>query len=246
MLAAVVLALSACAGHEGGGAAESAAAPQGRYLAYEHQVDIELDAELLAQRLAQSQAACQQARFGACEVLEVGQHGGDQPSARLVVRIAPAGVEPLIAAASAGGEVGSRSTHAEDLAQAVADNALTRDRLQREQVRLQEFQKRPDLAVADMIALSQQMAQVEAQLQAARQESAQQERRIDTQKLTLQFQPPGLQSGGGEIGRAVRDFVSILATGTAWTIRAIAFLIPVALLVGVLLALWRWRRRRHR
>ena len=109
---------------------------------------------------------------------------------------------------------------------------------------MQEFQQRRDLAVADMIALSQRMAEAEAQLQAAEQEGAQHRRRIDTQLLTLHFQPPGGQEGRNEIGQAVRDFGKILSMGTAWTIRAAAFLIPLLLVLAVLVAgVRRWRRR---
>lgn len=247
-LLCAALLVAGCSKKEAAGvlaAPTGGAAPQGAFLAYEHDVRIDLDAGELAQRLAQSQAACQKATFGECEVLEVGQDGGDWPSARLVVRIVPAGVEPMIAAASRGGAIGSRSTHAEDLARAVQDNGELQERLRREQARLLEFQQRRDLAVADMIALSRQLAEVEAQLQAASQESAQQQRRIQTQKLTLRFQPPGGQSGRGEIAQAVRDFFATLAIGTAWTIRAVAFLIPVALVLCVVVALWRRLRRRR-
>jgi hypothetical protein len=215
------------------------------FLAYEHQATITLDAAQLPQRLQQARQSCLQGEFGNCEVLQLSQSGGDQPSAQLVVRIVPDGVEPLIAAAAKGGRVGERNTYAEDLAQLVADNDQARDRLRREQARLEEFQQRRDLAVADMIALSRQLADVEAQLQARSQEAAQYQRRIQTQKVTLAFEVPGLQSGGGEIGQAMRDFVSILATGTAWTIRAVAFLIPVVLVLAVLLAVWRRLRRRR-
>ncbi|MFC3655599.1 hypothetical protein ACFOPN_07925 [Xanthomonas hyacinthi] len=45
------------------------------------------------------------------------QRGGEHPQATLSVRIVPAKVEPLIAQAGSGGEIGSHSTHAEDLAQ---------------------------------------------------------------------------------------------------------------------------------
>jgi len=248
MLAA--LALAGCAKHEAGGAmapmaADAAGAPQGAFLAYEHDVEIALAAEELPARLARVQQACQAGKHGQCEVLHVGQSGGDHPSAQLTVRIVPAGVEPMIADASEAGTVGSRSTHAEDLAQSVQDTAQTQDRLRREQGRLQEFQQRRDLSVADMIALSQQLAQVEAQLQSLDQEAAQQQRRIQTQKLTLRFQPPGTQSGRGEIREAMRDFLATLATGTAWTIRAVAFLIPVVLLFVIAVALWRRVRRRR-
>lgn len=245
-----LLLLSACGRHAPearGGMAESAAplrSPAGAFLAYEHDVDIALAAGRIPERLKAAQEACTTARFGDCSVLEVGQQAGDHPQGRLVVRIAPAGVEPFIAFAGESAEIGSRNTRAEDLAQAVGDNALQQDRLQRERARLLEFQQRRDLAVADMIALSQQLAQVEAQLQAAQQEGAQHRHRIDTQRVTLSFAPPDGQSSRGEIRQAVRDFVSVLSTGTAWTIRAVAFLIPLAALLAILVALWRWRRRR--
>lgn len=151
----------------------------------------------------------------------------------------------MIALAGTGADIGSRSTRAEDLAVAVRDNDRQRDRLRRELERLQEFQQRRDLAVADMIALAGRIAETEAHQQAAEQEAAQHRRRIDTQLLTLSFTPPGGQSGRSEIGRAMRDFGATLAMGTAWTIRALALLIPIGLLVAVLLAAVRaWRRRR--
>ena len=87
-----------------------------------------------------------------------------------------------------------------------SDNTLMQDRLRKELARLQEFQQRRDLAVADMIALSQRMAEAEAQLQAAEQQGAQHRRRIDTQLLTLHFQPPGSEEGRNEVVQALRDF----------------------------------------
>ena len=213
-------------------------------LAYEHSVEIALPEDDIVARMQEAQLACRQAKFGDCVVLNVRQQGGDYPSASVGMRIAPAGVEPMIALASREAELGSRNTHAEDLAVVVRDNALAQDRLRRERERLQEFQARRDLAVADMIALSKQLAETEAQLQAAEQEGAQHRRRIDTQLLTLNFQPPRGERGRGEIGEAVRDFGRTLAMGTAWTIRALAFLIPLAVLLFVVVAgIRRWRRR---
>ena len=238
---------SARHGAEGGVAsAADAHAPTGQALAYEHEVEVVLDGDSLQSRLAQSQAACQDATFGACEVLAVSRHGGNWPSARLAVRIVPAGVEPLIARASEGGEVGSRVTRAEDLAQAVADTARTRERLQREQARLLEFQQRPDLAVADMIALSRQMSEVDTALEAAAQDSAQQQRRIQTHLVTLDFRVSGQDGGSGQVRQALGDFGQILGTGTAWTIRSVAFLIPVGAVVALLVLAWRRLRRRRR
>jgi hypothetical protein len=215
-------------------------------LAYEHEVAIVLPAEGIAARMQAARKACDDARFGACVVLEARQQSGDYPSASLSMRIVPAGVEPMIAMASQGARLGSRTTHAEDLAVQVRDNTVLQDRLRNERERLQEFQQRRDLAVADMIALSRQLAEVQAQLDVAEREGAQQRRRIDTQRLTLDFQPPSVERGRSEVGQSLRDFGATLSAGTAWTIRASAFLIPVLLVLAIAVALFRRLRRRRR
>ncbi|MBJ6982694.1 DUF4349 domain-containing protein [Luteimonas sp. MC1572] len=215
------------------------------FLAYEHSAGISLAPDAIQPRLREAQAACNDGRFGACVVLNLSQQGGDYPSASLGVRIVPEGVEPMIALASAGAELGHRSTHAEDLAVVVRDNALAAERLRNERARLQEFQARRDLAVADMIALSQRLAETEAALEAIEQQAAQHRRRIDTQLLTINFQATRTQQGRNEVALAVRDIGATLATGTAWTIRAAAFLLPLVAVLGILLVLLRrWRRRR--
>ena len=217
------------------------------HLAYEHTVGVSLAAADMAARVETLQAACNDNRFGECVVLNVWQQGGDHPGGSIGMRIVPAGVEPMIALASDGAEVGSRSTRAEDLAVVVRDNALAQERLRKELERLNAFQTRSDLAVADMIALSERMAATEAQLEAAGREAAQHRRRIDTQLLTFNFSATRTQEAQGEVSRALRDFGGILASGTAWTIRAAAFLLPVAVVLLVLVAVVRrWRRRGQR
>jgi len=226
-------------------AADAAAAPAAM-LAYEHSAHIELQADRIAVRLQEARDACIGKRFGDCVILNVQQEGGEHASASLGMRMAPAGVEPMIALAGAGARLGSRSTQAEDLAVVVRDNSLAQDRLRKELARLQEFQQRRDLAVADMIALSQRMAEAEAQLQSAEQQGAQHRRRIDTQLLTLHFRPPGSEAGRNEIVQAMRDFGGILSMGTAWLIRAAAFLIPLVLVIALLVAgVRRWRAPRR-
>ncbi len=215
-------------------------------LAYEHHAGIQLPAGEIPARLEQVQAACADARFGACVVLAVNQQGGERPSASATLRIVPEGVEPMIALAGDGARLGSRSTHAEDLAVAVSDNAATRDRLAREMERLQQFQQRPDLSVSDMISLSERIAAVEAQLESAARQDAQYRRRIDTQRLTLSFQPPTGEAGRSEIGQALRDVAGVFSTGAAWTIRTMAFLAPLVLVLAVAVALIRLVRRRCR
>lgn len=239
---------SADAATDAAGAFTAPAAEEGgrarAMLAYEHDVSVRLPAREIPARLQQAQSACTAGKFGRCEVLNVEQSGGDSPHAALTVRMVPSGVEPMIAQASQGARIGTRSTRAEDLAQAVNDNARERARLQKELERLQEFQQRRDLTVADMIALSQRIADIETRLQVADQESAQQQRRINTQRLTLQFQPSDGETGRGEIGNALRDFGANFALGVAFVIRAAAYLLPLALGLWGLVALVRRLRRK--
>lgn len=240
MGAAAPATMAAEAAADGGGDAAQAS-----FLAYEHTASITLPADAIGARMQEAQQACTSARFGACVVLNVRRQGGDWPSGTLGVRIAPQGVEPMIELASAGADLGSRSTHAEDLAVLVRDNDLARERLAKERERLQEFAARRDLAVADMIALSRQLADTEAQLERAERAAGQHRRRIETQLLTLEFRPTATQANRNEIWLAIRDSGPTLALGVAWTIRALAFALPLLALIAVVLA-WRRRSRRRR
>ncbi|WP_187471014.1 DUF4349 domain-containing protein [Luteimonas viscosa] len=230
---------AADAGNGTGGARDAS------FLAYEHDASVTLPADRIQARLREAQDACTGAKFGECVVLTVRQEGGDWPSATLGIRIVPAGVEPMIALASAGAQLGSRGTRAEDLAVVVRDNALLQQRLRKERERLLEFQDRRDLTVADMIALSKQLAETEALLEGAEQAAAGHRRRIETQLLTLEFRPTPSQASRNEIWLALRDSGETLSQGAAWTIRALAFLLPLLVVFVIFVAvIRRWRRRR--
>jgi multidrug efflux pump subunit AcrA (membrane-fusion protein) len=231
------------------GAAQEAAglrAPPGTFLAYEHDFDIELAAAAIPARLAEAQASCLAQRFGDCAVLGIEQSGGERPHAALTVRIAPAGVEPLVALAGEGGEVASRTTRAEDLAQGVQDNAAQRARLERELARLDAFAGRKDIAVSDLIALSKQIAETETQLEAARREAAQQQRRIDTNLVALRWRPPGVDAATSEISLALEEFGETFASGVAFVIYIAAYTIPAAVALAIPIAGLRWWRGRKR
>jgi hypothetical protein len=223
-------------------------APQGTALAYESEVALRLPAEAIGARIDAVQQACQQAKFGDCAVLGASREGGPRPGGRIVLRIAPAGVEPILKLAGEGGELASRSTHAEDLAQQVADTRMTQDRLEKEHARLLAFQQRSDLKVADLLALSQRLAEIEAQAEQARRDAGQQRRRIDTQLVTIDYTATGGEQRRSAVGSALSDSGQIFADSVAFLIRLVAGLLPAALgallLVGLLR--WWWRRRRRR
>lgn len=213
-------------------------------LAYEHTVTIELGAADIPARIDAMQQTCLAQSAGECEVLNVTQVGGEHPSGAVMVRVVPKGVDSLVEQAARDGEVAERTVEADDLAEAVADNALRRSRLEKEHARLLEFQERPSVKLGDMLKLSERMADVEAQLDQANQQSAQQRRRIDKELLTMRFRPMGVEVGGSAIGDAMGDSLEIAGASTAWLIRAVAAALPALAALLCAWMLWRTIRRR--
>lgn len=257
VLLGVLIALAACskqsaetAAADGfAAAAPPLAAPAGTYLAYEHTATVELDQAKLSARIDALQQACQRGRFGDCAVLKLSRQGGERASAKIQVRLAPKGVEPFIALAGQDGEVAERESHAEDLAQQVADTRLTQARLQREHAQLTAYQQRSDMKVADLLAVSKRLAEIEAAMEQAERDAAQQRRRIDTQRVTVQLETSASQRGRSQIGQAWANFGETLSGSAAFMISAVAALLPIVVTVGLLVwivsALMRWRRRKR-
>jgi len=104
------------------------AAPQGtgrqkaEKLAYEHMISIELSKAILTTRIGEIQVECAADKEFGCTLLDVSMRSaGDVPSGSMQMRLAPSGVDQFVRNASKDGEVTSRSTHAEDLSEPVAD-----------------------------------------------------------------------------------------------------------------------------
>jgi len=224
--------------------------PSEAMLAYEHDAQVRMDAEAIPMHVKAVREACEKAKYGACLVLDVTERGGRFPHASIRMRAEAKAIDPLIAAAGEGGEIGDRSTRAEDLSVAVRDNTLRQDRLRKEHARLLEFQGRSDLKVADMIALSEQLSNVEAELAQAEREGAEHQRRIETQLLSIEFSPPNGEAGRSEIADAFRESGHVMAGSTAFVIRAISALLPVLLVLAFGIWLlrrgWRFLRKRRR
>ncbi|TBU94719.1 DUF4349 domain-containing protein [Phytopseudomonas dryadis] len=229
----------------GGAAVRGESAQAGAFLAYEHQVGIRLAAEQVEARLAAVRDACTDERFGPCDLLAIEQHQGHYQAASISVRIAPAGVEPLVAFAGEGGSLQSRQTRAEDLAQAVSDNQQLRQRLERQQQTLLQYQSRRDLSVSDMLALARELAEVEVQLAASAQEAAQQQRRIATNLLTLNFTSDRAPIGRlARIGDAASGMLDNATEGATQALELLGYGIPFVIILFplALLVRWLWRK----
>lgn len=223
----------------------------GSLLAYEHSVTIKLPRDQLLVRFDATREACNSGRFGVCNLLNADENNAVQAYSSLTLRIDPEGVEPLVAFAADGGELTSRNTRSEDLAQSVADTQRQREQLLLQQQTLQQYQARQDLSVSDMLALARELAAVDVQLQATTQEAAQQQRRLQTNLLTLGFSslyegPDRLE----QLGDAFGDMLNNVTEGSIAALQFVGYGLPFLILLFplALLVRWLWRvitRRKH-
>lgn len=264
----VVLSLLAIAGCEkklatfelsdgsGGGArmlAAAAMAPAGeaqaqaRTLAYEHTISIETSKEELPTRLREIESACRADQASGCTILDVSSHAQDDlPTGSIRMRLAPAGVEPIVAVASKDGKVIGRSTHAEDLAEPIADTERQLALLTLHRDRLTELMKSKDIKIDQLITVSRELASVQSQLDSLGSQRANLRRRVDTELLTIQLSLPRYDyaANNSPVTDAFRSFGAEFREAIGSVIRFLAILLPwlVIILPGIFLLrlFWRW------
>lgn len=213
-------------------------AKAGAKLAYEHQLSITLASDAIGPRMAEVRQACESSQFGACNVLRIDQ---STRYGTLVLRVVPAGVEPLTHMASRDGTIASRQTQAEDLADAVDQTAREHQELEAYAQQMEQLAQRKDLSTTDMIALAHERAQIQVKREALDNLAAQQQRRLDTNKLTLVFSDTEHAS---RWGLTWIGWLDRLYEGVSDTLMMVAYGLPVLLLVFPLALLWRWGWRK--
>ena len=218
------------------------ASKTGAFLAYAHTVKFEVAPDSIAGLISALQGACNDERFGACSVLAVESTSGRHATGSIAMRVVPAGVERLVELGANGAQAASRRTHAEDLADAVAAVTDSQDLLARQRAKLLEFSERNDLAVADLITLSERLAAVDAQLQSLAQDAAQQRRRIETNHLQIDFASNAEWEDESDFsfGELRKTFASNLEDGVEGAAEYAGFLLPLVILFFPLALLWRW------
>jgi hypothetical protein len=155
-------------------------------------------------------------------------------------------VEPIVALASKDGDVIARTTHAEDLAEPVADAERQLALLTIHRDRLTEFMKSRELKVDHLITVSKELATVQSQIDSLSTQRANLRRRIDTDLLTINLSLPAQAYAADQspISDALRYFGSDFREAVGMVIRFFAVLLPwlVIILPGLFLLrlFWRW------
>lgn len=220
--------------------------PQRRTLAYAHSVDIETSEEKVAVVHEAALAACRAATADLCEVLVSRLQTGDRPSSLLKFRAKPSGIPKLIAALSQQGEVTNRATTAEDLAGPLRDGEKKLAMLTSYRDELETLRKRPGNDVDALIKVTQELAKVQSELEAATGEQAVLVRRVETEILTVSIDTGRKGSFWRPIVDATSGFRQSLGQGISTAITGVAFLLPWSLVIGVMVWIARklWRRRK--
>jgi uncharacterized protein DUF4349 len=219
-------------------------------LAYEHMVSIELSKVDIASRVLEVQNACVSSKEFGCTLLDISTEGRrGVPSGSIRMRLAPAGVDPIIAVAAKDGEIVTRNTHAEDLAQPIADTERELALMTTHRDRLFELQKRKDLNVDQLITVSKELATVQTQIDALGTQRANLRRRVDTDLLTINLSLPREESSREQhpVRDALRSFTGQFWEGVGMVIDFIAYFLPWLLVIipGLFLLrlFWRWMSR---
>jgi hypothetical protein len=223
---------------------------RGESLAYEHNVSIELSKELLLKRMQDVRTACASEKSFNCTLLNFSiSTDNSLPSGMISLRVAPAAVRPLIDLASKDGEIISNSTHAEDLAQPVADTERELAQRITHRDRMAEFMKDKSLKVDQLITVSKELSEVQTQIDGLSTRKADLERRINTELLTINMGLPRavIAAENNRISDSIKTFGANFRGAIANVIEFTAGLLPwlVIILPGIVLLrlFWSWISR---
>lgn len=269
----IALSLSACSKKEesgpGGGASPAmmAAAPapaaaesakmadraEQRFLAYEHRVSLEVDAPQLERLYRELQDACVNEATWHCTVmdasiqLERDQRGG---TAHLNLRASPEGVRAMRKRLADSGGVVSQGTHVDDLGQPIAEVGKRLEMLKNYRTSLLDLQRKAT-KVEDLILIAEKLAETQSELEAATGQNMHLMDRVNREVLSIDLstRQTAARSLWAPIGNAFREFLPSLVRASASVIEAVAYLLPWAIVLSIVVALFiklrrKWRQRK--
>lgn len=220
-----------------------------RTMAYEHAIHVDAREDQVVAIYDAAQQACRAAVADACVVLESSLTTGQRVSATLGFRAKPAGIEKIVAALGAQGNVISKSTTAEDLAAPLEDSARKLAMLTDYRAKLESLRGRANLDVDALIKINKELAQVQSDIEARAGERAHLVNRVETEVLRVSIAATNSRAFWKPVGQALGQFASNLSEGISSVITGLAYLLPWALTLwalvwGVRKLLARWKRRK--
>lgn len=135
-----------------------------QYLAYTHNLIVELDVDKLASAHKAVTDACDSDEQFGCAILNDDYRSGAYSSGRIQLRVKPVGVAHFLNLASQDGVVASQSRAAEDLAASILDNARRIEHLERFEKKLIALESRSDADIDSLLKVASQLSETQTQL----------------------------------------------------------------------------------
>ncbi len=220
-------------------------------LAYTYTYELEAQAAKMRALMAQHIKECTAAGPTVCQVVGANQEKteNDAFSGQVEFRAAPAwltrfrdGIEP--ATQAAGGRVVSANTSSEDLTRAIVDTEAALRAKTVLRGRLEGLLANRDGKLSELLEVERELARVQTEIDATQSELAVMRTRVATSKLIISYHSEGALADPGDVSplkQALNSFVGIVLGSISVMIYIVAFTLPWALLVALLL--WLFRKR---
>lgn len=212
------------------------------WVAYEHEIELEVLATRMREVSEAVQQACAALPERGCTLLEASIRNGAMAEARVRMRITPAGVNKVLHVLDGRGKVVSQSSRGEDLAEPIGDAERKMAMLTSYRDQLQTLARQRSLDPEALIKLHRELAEVESEIDKATTSRAQLHRRVDTEVLNVTMHEHATAGQASRVKQAMEDFGDDLLHGVAMLITFVASTMPFAL-AGII-AYVAWRRVR--
>ncbi len=219
-------------------------------LAYRYKFGLSLPLKNVERVRAAHEAACTKAGFQLCQVVSTyASVEGDNGSATLILRAAPTWLQGFRSqltsdAENAGGKVKTKEVTSEDLSREIVDTAAQLKAKTTLRDRLQALLASRPGKVSDLLEVERELGRVQGEIDSNQSQLAVMRSRVATTEVTISYQSTavlGSASAWNPLGKALVDFLAIVAFSLAALVRFVAWLLPWALVAGGLY--WVFRKR---
>lgn len=221
--------------------------PPNRNLAVQHTIRVDVAEKQVAVLHDAGLAACRDAASDACVTLESNITTGREPSATLKFRAKTGGIKKLLGVFGGQGSITNQTTIAEDLTAPVEDSARKVAMLTEYRSKLELLLGRASGDVDALIKVNRELAQVQSEFEAMKDQQASLVLRVDTETLTVSIVSVESQTFWAPISASLAEFRSNLSRGISSAVTGFAYMVPWSVLLLLFGWIgWRmWRRLRR-
>lgn len=216
-----------------------------KYLAYEHSIEVDVKEENISDAFKATIDACSIDKDNNCTVLDSKNSSGAYPSASVRLRIKPEGVKNIVEVAASKGKLVQQSTHVEDLAKPLLDNAQRLKMLESHRDNLVALQHKAKDDIDALIKVSSELTRVLSEIEQAKGQDSFLSQRINMDIVCVEYLVQQSRSFWKPISSSLSNFSNNLSDGISCTIVVFAYLLPGAVFFIVAFTGIRFLRRRR-